>query len=141
MKVVLLKDVRNIGRAHSVIDVADGHALNYLIPGKLAVLATVSSMKNAAQKESQVSEKRSVEATLIKERIAALAEGQTIITKKANELGHLYDAVDAKDVAHATQLPVEVIALEKPLKELGRHEIAISSGENFGKITIDIVAE
>jgi large subunit ribosomal protein L9 len=141
MKVVLLKDVRNIGRAHSVIDVADGHALNYLIPGKLAVLATVSSMKNAAQKESQVSEKRSVEATLIKERIAALAEGQTVITKKANELGHLYDAVDAKDVAEATQLPVEVIALEKPLKELGRHEIAISSGENFGKITIDIVAE
>lgn len=141
MKVVLLKDVRNIGRAHSVIDVADGHALNYLIPGKLAVLATVSSMKNAAQKESQVSEKRSVEATLIKERIAALAEGQTVITKKANELGHLYDAVDAKDVADATQLPVEVIALEKPLKELGRHEIAISSGENFGKITIDIVAE
>ena len=141
MKVVLLKDVRNMGRAHSVVTVSDGYALNHLIPGKLAVLATTASMKNAAQKESKVVEQRSVETALIKERIFALAEGIVSITRKANELGHLYDAVDAKDIAEATQLPVEVIALEKPIKELGRHEIAISSGESFGKISIDIVAE
>lgn len=141
MKVVLLKDVRNIGRAHSVITVSDGHGLNYLIPSKLAVLATASNMKIAAQKESKVTQSRSVESALIKERITALAEGIVSITKKANELGHLYDAVDAKDIAAATALPVEVIALDKPIKELGRHKIAISSGEDFGSIEIDIVAE
>lgn len=141
MKVVLLKDIRNIGRAHSVITVSDGHALNHLIPAKLAVLATASNMKNASKREAKGAEQRSVENALIKERIAALAEGIVSISKKANELGHLYDAVDAKDIAEATQLPVEVIALEKPIKELGRHEIAISSGESFGKISIDIVAE
>lgn len=141
MKVVLLKDIRNIGRAHSVITVSDGYGLNHLIPQKLAVLATDSNMKNASKREEKGAEQRSVEKALILERIAALADGIVSISKKANELGHLYDAVDAKDIAAATALPVEVIALEKPIKEIGRHEIAISSGESFGKIAIDIVAE
>ena len=141
MKVVLLKDVRNIGRAHSVITVSDGHALNHLIPNRMAVLATASNMKNAAQKESRVADQRTVEGALIKERIAALADGVVTITKKANELGHLYDAVDARDIAQATQLPVEVISLDKPLKDVGRHEIVIANGEKLGIIALDIVAE
>lgn len=141
MKVVLLKDIRGTGRAHSVIEVSDGHAINFLLPKKLAIRATPASEKIASQKEAQLGEKRSVEASLIKERVAALSEGVITITKKANDQGHLYDGVDAKDVAAATELPLDVIALDKPIKELGRYDIAISSGENFGTVAIDIVAE
>ena len=109
MKVVLLKDVRHMGRAHSVIDVADGHAINYLIPGKLAVRASASAVKNAEMRAAQAGEKRSVEGALIKQTIASLAEGKVTVTKKANEIGHLYDKVDASDIALAAGLPATSI--------------------------------
>jgi large subunit ribosomal protein L9 len=141
MKVVLLKDVRHMGRAHSVIDVADGHAINYLIPGKLAVRASASAVKNAETRAAQAGEKRSVEGDLIKQTIAALAEGKVTITKKANDLGHLYDKVDASDISLAANLPAEVIALPKPIKELGMFTVPVSNGEDFGSIQVEVVAE
>lgn len=130
-----------MGRAHSVVEVADGHALNYLIPGKFAILATISAVKNAEQKTAVVGEKRSIEGALIKQTIASLAEGKVTIVKKANELGHLYDAVDAKDIALLAGLPADVIVLEKPIKELGIFTVPVSNGESFGSIQIEITAE
>lgn len=141
MKVVLLKDVRNIGRAHTVLEVSDGHAINYLIPGKLAIRASASAVKIAGQKSASAGEKRSIEGALIKQTIEGLAQGKVTITKKANELGHLYDAVDAKDIAEVAGLPADVIALEKPIKELGSFTVPISNGENFGSIQVEVVAE
>lgn len=141
MKVVLLKDVRDTGRAHSIIEVADGHALNFLIPRKLAVPATAANLKMAEGKQKQSIERRELDKKLVEERLAALAEGRVIIAKKANEQGHLYDGVDAADVARAAELPEDAIRLEKPLKELGSFDVPVAFGEEFGKITIDIVAE
>ena len=141
MKVVLLKDVRKLGRAHSVVDVADGHAVNYLFPAKMAVAATASAVKRASHKEVSAGEKRSMEASLIKQTIAGLAEGKVTVIKKANEQGHLYDAVDARDIGEAAGLPAEVIALEKPIKELGTFTVPVSNGEDFGSIQVEVVAE
>ncbi len=141
MKVVLLKDVRDMGRAHSVHEVSDGHALNFLIPRKLAVLATSQNLKLAETKQKQVLEKRALDHTLVAERLAALAEEKIMITKKANEQGHLYDGVDAAEIAEAAALPEDAIKLEKSIKELGTHEIPVMVGESFGKIVIEIVAE
>ncbi len=112
MKVVLLKDVKNTGRAGSVIEVSDGHAVNLLIPRKLAVLATPAALKKAESAAANEGARRELDKKLIEERIAALAEGRTVIKKKANEQGHLYDAVDAKDIAAAAQLPESAISIE-----------------------------
>jgi len=141
MKVVLLKDVRNVGRAHAVVEVSDGYALNSLIPAKAAVPATNAAMKAATTHMEKVSEKRDVEIALIKETLEHLAEGVVTIAKKVNEQGHLYDAVDAKDVAEAVQLPVNVISLEKPIKELGRYTIPVVHGEDFGSFELEVVSE
>ena len=141
MKVVLLKDIRNVGRAHTVLETSDGHAINFLIPQGLATRATPATLKIAEHKVAQQGERRTLEATLIRERVTALAEGVITITKKANDQGHLYDKVDAKDIAEAAELPVDVIALDAPIKSLGRYDVAVSSGENFGTIAIDVVAE
>lgn len=141
MKVILTKDVRDMGRAHSTIEVSDGHALNFLFPRKLAVPANGANVKMAEGKLKKVAASREVEQKLIEERIAALADGKVTITKKANEQGHLYDGVGADEIAEASQLPKEAIHLEKPIKELGTHEVAVASGEGFGKILVDIVAE
>ncbi len=141
MKVILTRDVKDTGRAHEMIEVKDGHALNFLIPKRMAVLATPQAKKDAEMRKKQVDAKRDVSKALVAERIVALAEGSVVIRKKVNEKGHLYDAVDATEIATAAQLPVEVIALEKPIKEAGTFEIPVSNGDQFGTFSITIEAE
>lgn len=141
MKVVLLKDVRDMGRAHTVIEVSDGHALNFLIPNKLAVPASATAMKQAELRVKQVVDRKELDHSLIESRLSQLAEEKVVIRKKANEQGHLYDGVDAKEIAAAAQLPEEVIRIEKPFKELGTFEVPVSYGENFGKFEVVVEAE
>ncbi len=141
MKVVLLKDVKNMGRAGSVVNVSDGHATNLLFPKKLAILATPAAIKKAETTAQHANAQRELDAQLIADRLAQLAEGRTVITKKANEQGHLYDAVDAKDIAEAAQLPADAIDLEKPYKEVGEYDVPVSFGGNFGTVKIIVEAE
>ena len=141
MKVVLLKDVKNTGRAGTVIECADGHAQNFLIPRGLAVVATPANMKLAESRAKQYEQQKELDTKLIENRLNALAEGRIVITKKANEQGHLYDGVDAAEIASATELPENVIKLEKPIKELGEFAIPVAMGATFGSIVIFIEAE
>jgi len=141
MKVVLLKDVRDMGRAGSAVNVADGHALNFLIPRKMAVLATPATLKRAESLAKAAAERRELDSKLVSDRLSALAEEKVVIRKKANDQGHLYDGVDARDIAEAAGLPEDTIRLERPFKELGEFEIPVARGEDFGKITIVIEAE
>ena len=141
MKLVLIKDVKGIGRAHAVVEVKDGHALNLLIPRGLAVPATAATLAQAESRAKVADAQKSLSAKLIEERLASLSEGKLTFVKKANEKGHLYDAVDAKEIAEAAALPVESIHIEKPFKEIGIHEVPVAYGENFGKLSIEVVAE
>ena len=147
MKVILIKDVKGLGRAHEEVTTADGYALNCLIPKKLAIAATAVAMKEAETRRKQVVDRSSVDAALLTQNIASLAEARIVIKMKANEKGHLYDAVDTADISKAAKeqahidLPEEVIKLEKPIKELGTFEIPVAFGDQFGKISISIEAE
>ncbi|NNM84129.1 50S ribosomal protein L9 [Candidatus Parcubacteria bacterium] len=147
MKVILLKDVKGIGRAHEAVEAKDGHALNYLIPNKLAVAATPTAKKEAEMRRKQATDRAALDTALLTQNIAALADARITLRVKANEKGHLYDAVGepeirmaAKEQAHI-DLPETVIKLEKPIKELGTFDIPVSSGETFGKFSIIIEAE
>ncbi len=141
MKVVLLKDVKDMGRAHTEVEVSAGHALNFLIPRKMAVPATAGAVKQAGLRVQQVVDRKELDVKLVEDRLAVLAEEKVTITKKANEQGHLYDGVDAKELAEAAQLPEEVIKLEKSIKELGTFDVPVAYGANFGKFSVEIVAE
>lgn len=141
MKVVLLKDVRGVGRAHEAVNTADGHALNFLIPKKFAIAATPSALKEAEMRQKRVKEMHAVDEQMIAERLAALAETRVIIRKKINEKGHLYDAVDATELAEAAGLPESAVRIEKPYKEAGEYAVPVAYGENFGAFTISIEAE
>ena len=147
MKVILLKDVKGTGRAYEIITAADGHALNYLIPKKLAVAATPSSIKEAELRRKQVADRVALDAALLAQNIASLAEARIVIRAKANEKNHLYNAVGESDIRKAVkeqiniELPEHAIKLEKPIKELGACTIPVAVGEVFGKVSITIEAE
>lgn len=141
MKVVLLKDVKNTGRAGAVIDCADGHGVNFLIPRGLAVAATPANLKMAELRLQQKADMKHLDAKLIENRLNDLAEERIVIKKKSNDKGHLYDGVDATEIAAATELPEEAIKLEKPIKELGEFAIPVAMGEAFGSIFVVVEAE
>ena len=147
MKIILLKNVKGIGQAHDEIEAKDGYALNCLIPKKLAIPATTVAMKEADMRRKQVSDRAVVNEQLLTQNIVSLAEAHIVIKAKANEKGHLYDAVGepeiikaAKDQAHI-DLPENAIRLEKPIKELGTFDIPVATAETFGKFSITIEAE
>ena len=147
MKVILIKDVKGIGRAHEEVETADGYALNFLIPKKLAVSATTGAQTEAETRRKQVVDRGALDSALLAQNIASLADAKIVITKKANEKGHLYDAVDEAEISAAAKgsanidLPEDAIKLEKPIKELGEFEIPVSAGEIFGKFSISIESE
>jgi large subunit ribosomal protein L9 len=147
MKVVLTKDVRDMGRAGAVVEVSDGHAVNFLIPRKMAILATPMAVQQADKHKKQAEEMRAVDLQILAQNFASLAEARVVLTMKANEQGHLYESVSAKEIVDAvkasTNLDIEkdMLKLEKPIKEVGTFEIPLSSGELFGKFTLVVEAE
>ena len=147
MKVILLKDVKGVGHMQETVTTADGYALNFLIPKKLAIPATPSAMQEAELRRKQIASRAELDAKLLAQNIAALAEARIVIRAKANEKGHLYDAVGESEIKKAAKeqahidLSDDAIKLEKPIKELGIFEIPVAAAGTFGKFSITIEAE
>lgn len=147
MKVILTKEVKGIGRAHAEVTTSDGYALNYLIPKKLAIAATPVAKKEAEMRRKQATDRAVLDTALLAQNIAALAESRIVIMAKANEKGHLYDAIGESEIRAAIkeqahiELPSGAIKLEKSFKELGTFDVPISVAGAFGKFSITIEAE
>ncbi|MCX6787319.1 MAG: 50S ribosomal protein L9 [Candidatus Kaiserbacteria bacterium] len=147
MKVILLKSAKGIGQVHDAIEVKDGYALNYLIPKGIAIPATSVALQEAETRRKQTIGREELNAQLLTQNIASLAEAHIVIKAKANEKNHLYDAVGEPEIIKAVKeqahidLPDEAIKLEKPIKELGTFDIPIATADTFGKFSITIEAE
>src|SRR3989344_5365798 len=138
MKVILTRDVKGLGRAHAEVAAADGYALNFLIPKKLAIAARPVAIQEAELRRKQVGDRAALDTALLAQNIATLADARIVIKVKANEKGHLYDAVGESDIRNAAKeqariaLPDDAIKLEKPIKELGTFDIPVAVGDVFG---------
>lgn len=105
MKVILQQDVKGQGKKGQLVDVSDGYARNFLLPKKLAVIATAENLNTMKQQEKarkaqEAAEKAEAEAT------AKKLEGLTVkIAAKAGEGGRLFGAVTAKEVSEALGRP------------------------------------
>ena len=99
MKIILIKDVKKIGKKYEIKDVADGYALNMLIPGKMAIPATPGNVNMIeAKKKVDMVENAKTEAEMQK----ALNEIKGIsieIIGKVNEKGHLFAGIHKEQIA------------------------------------------
>jgi len=147
MKVILLKDVKNMGRAHEALEAADGYALNFLIPKKMAIPATPTALKEAELRRKQSADRSLVDAALVAQGLATLAEAHIVLKRKANDKGVLYDAVGANEILHAAheqahvELPIDAIRIEKPIKKVGLFTIPVAAAGTFGSFTLTIEPE
>ena len=142
MKVILLKDVVNVGQKGSVKEVSDGYAQNFLIARGLAEQATtekITKLKNLEEQEAKI---RASEAAALGALVQSLEGKQLEIKARATEKGGLFKAIGALDIARALleqtekNIPVEVIKLEKPLKEVGEHLVELVLGEARARVTV-----
>lgn len=134
MKVLFLKDVARIGRKGEIKEVADGFAYNNLIPRKLAVPATEAHVNRAEMSNAHKAETAAAHAAKMREFFKEVETNPLTLTLPANDKGHLFKGVHAGEIKDALSiecglsLEVKDILLPAPLKEVGRHEVAINSG-------------
>ena len=131
MKVVLLKDVKNIGKRDEILNVSDGYARNFLFPQKLAVDAKPGTLKEIEKKRA-AQDAREAEALAEAKAKAAALKGKVIDLKiKCGAQGRLYGSVTTAEVAEALEkqhgyaADKRKIDLGDPIKEVGDREISL----------------
>ncbi len=145
MKVILQKDVKNLGKVGELVNVASGYARNFLFPRLLAAEATEKRM---AEFEHL---KRSAEAKMKKanaERQAVIAKlkGVNVVIKAtAGEADKLFGSVTNNDISnelekHGYSIDRRDIVLEEPIRVLGSHKAIVKLGEGL-ETTISVVVE
>ena len=130
MKVLLIKDVYKLGRAGDVKKVADGYGRNFLLPQKMAVLATPGALKQTEKIRSQAEVRRTEQNSELKD-LSNQINGLTLVfAAKAGETGKLYGSITTQDVANAIQ--------EKTRFEVKKPQIDMQPIRNLGEFTVHV---
>jgi large subunit ribosomal protein L9 len=148
MKVIFLKDVPGSGVQGEIKEVADGYAINYLIPKDLAVPATEQSINRLkSQKKAEEKKKAEIEADLA-EQSKALNGKKITLKVKAGTKGKLYGSVTSNDIAaelknaHGIELDKRKIELSEPLHELGTFNVIVKlSKDHMPKLVVTVVSQ
>jgi len=131
MKVIFIEDVPNVGRAGEIKDVADGYGRNFLIPKKLAAIATPKTMNEAkAQLEKRARLRAQTEAEM--KELATMLEGtEVVITAKTGGKEKLYGSVTAEDIAAALEknlgavVDKRKIEIPESIREIGSYDVVL----------------
>ena len=130
MKVILLEDIKTLGKAGAQVEVADGYARNSLIPKAQALVASPANQRVFDNEKKALAKKHAKEKALSQE-LAAKLEGLTLtITRLAGEEDKLFGAVTNGDIAEALakeghKVDKRDILLPEPLKALGQVEVPL----------------
>jgi large subunit ribosomal protein L9 len=131
LKVMLIKDVDNIGQAGDVKEVADGYGRNYLIPRRLAVLAGRGA-EAEARRLREATVKREAKERDEAQDLADIIDNKTVVVRlKVGSEDKVFGAITNEDVATALRLQHQVevdrrkIEMRDPLKQLGEHQIPL----------------
>ncbi len=148
MKVILLKDVKGIGKAGEIINASDGHARNYLIPRGLAKEATEGGIKVLEKQKAAEARKKQEELQEAKALAEKLSSLTVSLKGKAGEGGRLFGSITSKDIAeglekqHKIKMDKRKIQMDNPIRELGASFVEIKVyPEVIAKMKVEIVAE
>ena len=148
MKVILQKDVKGKGKKGQMIEVAEGYARNFLLPQKLAIIATTDAM-NTMNLQAKAKAKADAEAKAAALAIAEkLKSCQVKIAAKGGNGGKLFGAVTGKEIAaalkeqHAMEVDSKKLVLSEPIKSFGSYEVKAKLGyEISGTVYVLVVEE
>ena len=148
MKVVFLEDVPRVAQAGEIKEVADGYGRNFLIPRKLAVLAS-SSASSLIETQLKVKARHQAQTEAEMVELAKQLEGKEIVLKaKTGDKDRLYGSITTADIAAELQNTMALvidkrkIELDKPIHQLGSYEVAIRLAKDIvPKIKVAVIAK
>ena len=143
MKVLLCEDVERLGWLGDVVEVSEGYARNYLLPQGVAKVVTEASVRAIADEKAGRSEQRIQESNRLEEAAKAVEGAEAVVAAKANELGHLFGSVTAKEVAanlreQGFEVADEVVQLPEHIKEVGTHPVTLKFRDDLS-VTANVV--
>lgn len=131
MKIILIQDVKKLGKKGEIIEVNDGYARNYILPQKLGIEANsknLNDLKLQKMKEEKDAQKLLDEAKELAEKIG---EQSVAVKMKAGEGGKVFGSVSAKEIAEAMkkqnglEIDKKKIQLQGPIRSFGVHEVGV----------------
>ena len=131
MKVILLSDIKGVGKKDEIINAADGYARNYLLPKKLAVEANAENMSKLNNKKEAASFKKDVEKQNAEELAKKLKGIMLKLKVKAGENGKIFGGITSKEISenlkaqYGFEVDKKKIELKETIKALGEYNVSI----------------
>ena len=131
MNVIFLQNVPRVGKRHDIKELNSGYAMNFLFPRKLAELATPKAIIELEKRKESIKIEREVQEDLLMKNLEEIKGKVLNIKAKADEKGHLFSGIHKREIVEEMKkqnhadISEEFITLEKPIKEVGEHEIPI----------------
>lgn len=148
MKVLLIKDVKTLGKAGEVKEVKDGYGKNFLIGKSFARHATPEILAQHAEDELIVAEHLEKEVNFLKGIMKKLDKAEIIITKKLGQNGHLFGAVTKEEIAvalkeqHGIEIDKKHINEKSAIKTIGEHDLDFKLGHGIhATLHVDVQGE
>ena len=147
MEVILRDHVDNVGRRGEVVKVADGYARNYLLPRKLALVATPGNLKQIERERVKLDAKEAEEKTGAEAIAARMGGDEVIITRRVGETEALYGSVTTADIAEALgklghETDKRKLGLREPIKKLGAYTVPLKLHRDVVvQLPVKVVAE
>ena len=146
MEVVLLEDVKALGKKGQIVKVNDGYARNFILPKKLGIEATSQNLNDLKLQKANADKIAAEQLQAAKDLAADLAEKSITLSIKAGEGGKAFGSVSSKEITKAIQdqLGMEIdkkkLVLPEPLKTFGTHEVPIKLHRDVtGKLAVKVV--
>lgn len=146
MKVIMLRDVKGVGRRFEEREVSPGYAANFLFPKKLAVQAGSQSAKQVAELKRQGDDKKEKERSKISESLKKLSHQTLTLKLKSNKQGNLFASINQEKLAKALKdagydIDASSLILKEPIKKTGTYEIPVFlSEEAETRFTLEVIS-
>ena len=147
MKVILLQDIKGVGKKDQIINANDGYARNYLFPKKLAVEANAGNLGNLKAKQESNQYRKDVEKEEATKLANELKDITLVLKVKAGENGKIFGGVTSKEISENLKAQYKIerdkkkIILSETIKVLGTTAVDIKLYEGIiGKLKVQIIA-
>lgn len=144
MQIILLANVKNIGKKDEVKNIPDGYAQNFIIPKKLGIPATKELIAKMELAKKQKIDEKSMHDQVLYDQLLQLTDVELTLTRKVNSSGALFASITEDDIrseikqAHQVLIPVECIVLAQHLKHTGKFDIPLMSKDKKVRIMIHL---
>ena len=131
MEVILLEDVKSLGKKGQIVKINDGYARNFVLPKKLGLEATPKNLNDLKLKKANEDKIAKEKLEAAKEFAKVLEESTVVVKIKSGEGGRTFGSVSSKEIAQEAkkQLDFDIdkkkIVLDEPIRTLGTHVIQI----------------